>query len=335
MQVADHRDAEVLVDAQQRIHDDAGVARIERGDRLVGEDDVAAPAPARGRSPRAAAGRRRADRRAAPRSRPCRTARAPTWRSALSSSGQSWSSERQVGTVGKPAHQHVGQHVEPADQVELLEDHGRARAPLRAAPRPAAPSRRRPRTGSGPALGSTRRLIMRSSVDLPAPERPITPIKLPRGTENDALSTAVLLPNRQVSSSTTSIPSPRACPMLGQRLTRESYSYVTAGACSAHQGCRQQPFCRRHPNVIDLSFLVPKKLAPQDQDSIRVMSKTLSATPLIHPIGLGAGQPPRRLQRGRRAHDPHRSDDGRLLLRRERQPDHLHVDRTDSARSRR
>ena len=40
MQVADHGDAEMLVDAQQRIHHDPRVARIERGDRLVGEDDV-------------------------------------------------------------------------------------------------------------------------------------------------------------------------------------------------------------------------------------------------------------------------------------------------------
>ena len=31
------------------------------------------------------------------------------------------------------AHHHVGQHVEAAGQVELLEDHGAAGAPLRAA----------------------------------------------------------------------------------------------------------------------------------------------------------------------------------------------------------
>ena len=40
MQVADHGDAEMLVDAQQRVHHDPGVARIERCDRLVGKNDV-------------------------------------------------------------------------------------------------------------------------------------------------------------------------------------------------------------------------------------------------------------------------------------------------------
>src|SRR5258705_13805957 len=39
MQVADHGDAEMLVDAKQRVHHDLGVAGIERGDRLVGEDE--------------------------------------------------------------------------------------------------------------------------------------------------------------------------------------------------------------------------------------------------------------------------------------------------------
>ena len=41
----------------ERVHDDLGVARIERGDRLVGEDDLRASASARGRWRRAAAGR--------------------------------------------------------------------------------------------------------------------------------------------------------------------------------------------------------------------------------------------------------------------------------------
>ena len=46
---------------------------------------------------------------------------------------------------------------------------------------------------------------MRSKVDLPAPERPITPTKLPGATENDALSTAVFVPKRHVNPSTTSM----------------------------------------------------------------------------------------------------------------------------------
>ena len=46
---------------------------------------------------------------------------------------------------------------------------------------------------------------MRSKVDLPAPERPITPMKPPGATENDALSTAVFVPKRHVNPSTTSM----------------------------------------------------------------------------------------------------------------------------------
>ena len=46
---------------------------------------------------------------------------------------------------------------------------------------------------------------MRSRVDLPAPERPITPTKLPGAIENDALSTAVFVPKRHVKPSTTSM----------------------------------------------------------------------------------------------------------------------------------
>src|SRR5664279_3944785 len=44
-----------------------------------------------------------------------------------------------------------------------------------------------------------------NSVDLPAPERPITPMKPPGATENDALSTAAFVPKRHVKPSTTSM----------------------------------------------------------------------------------------------------------------------------------
>src|SRR5882757_7366732 len=56
-----------------------------------------------------------------------------------------------------------------------------------------------------PSLAGARRLIMRSKVDLPAPERPITPMKPPGATEKEALSTAALVPKRHVNPSTTSI----------------------------------------------------------------------------------------------------------------------------------
>src|SRR5258708_10707136 len=56
-----------------------------------------------------------------------------------------------------------------------------------------------------PSLAGARRLIMRSKVELPAPERPITPMKPPGATEKDALSTAALVPKRHVNPSTTSM----------------------------------------------------------------------------------------------------------------------------------
>src|SRR5882762_8453666 len=56
-----------------------------------------------------------------------------------------------------------------------------------------------------PSEGSARRLIIRNSVDLPAPERPITPTKPPGAIENDALSTAAFVPKRHVKPSTTSM----------------------------------------------------------------------------------------------------------------------------------
>src|SRR5690348_10900697 len=77
-----------------------------------------------------------------------------------------------------------------------------------------------------PSEGSARRLIIRSSVDLPAPERPITPRKLPGATENDALSTAAFVPKRHVKPSTTNMQSSTAspCPSLSPGF----YSCVTA-----------------------------------------------------------------------------------------------------------
>ena len=40
VQVADHGDAEMLVDPQQCIHDHATVGGVERGDRLIGKDEI-------------------------------------------------------------------------------------------------------------------------------------------------------------------------------------------------------------------------------------------------------------------------------------------------------
>src|SRR5271166_6522633 len=49
-----------------------------------------------------------------------------------------------------------------------------------------------------PELGVSSRLIIRRSVDLPAPERPMTPTNLPDSMSSDTLSTAALEPYRRV-----------------------------------------------------------------------------------------------------------------------------------------
>ena len=56
-----------------------------------------------------------------------------------------------------------------------------------------------------PALGSISRLIMRSSVDLPAPEGPITPTNWPFGISRDTPSTARLRPKSRVKPSSTNM----------------------------------------------------------------------------------------------------------------------------------
>src|ERR1700756_5531848 len=56
-----------------------------------------------------------------------------------------------------------------------------------------------------PDVGSSRRLIIRSKVDLPAPDRPITPTKRPRSMESETPSTAVFDPKRRVRFSITSM----------------------------------------------------------------------------------------------------------------------------------
>src|ERR1700748_2832042 len=78
-----------------------------------------------------------------------------------------------------------------------------------------------------PSVAGARRLMVRSKVDLPAPERPITPTKEPGATEKEALSTAAFVPKRHVKPSTTSIRSsgpPRFRPPLALLF----YSCVTA-----------------------------------------------------------------------------------------------------------
>src|ERR1700754_3191339 len=103
-----------------------------------------------------------------------------------------------------------------------------------------------------PSVGSARRLIIRSSVDFPAPDRPMTPTKPPGAIENEALSTAALVPNRHVKPSTTSMycsskpDAALADGYLALSLARGFYSYVTV---VQRRGCRPHAH-DRHPVVM-------------------------------------------------------------------------------------
>src|SRR5918993_3430547 len=76
--------------------------------------------------------------------------------------------------------------------------HSRTRRPLSA-------STSTPSQSILPEVASVSRLIMRSSVDLPAPERPMMPTIWPLGTSNETSSTATSAPNFLVRRSSFSI----------------------------------------------------------------------------------------------------------------------------------
>ena len=122
VQIADDRDAEVLVDAQQRIHDDLGVARVERRDGLVRQDQL--------RLLHQRAGDRdalllSAGQRVGPlRGQSCHVelVECREGDGAILLAPQ-LEQRLQGADMAETAHQHVGQHIETAGQVELLEDH--------------------------------------------------------------------------------------------------------------------------------------------------------------------------------------------------------------------
>src|SRR5277367_5716763 len=124
--------------------------------------------------------------------------------------------------------------------------------------------------------------MVRSSVDLPAPDRPITPTKPPGAMENDALSTAALVPKRHVKPSTTSMSC--SSTQLPPPLAPVSNSYVTA---APH--CGDRPHLRfRHVSVMLLSSspsmtctLNPASASPMETS---LAGKMLSIEPTIDPI---------------------------------------------------
>src|SRR5260370_30207625 len=100
-----------------------------------------------------------------------------------------------------------------------------------------------------PSLAGARRLIMRSKVDLPAPERPITPMNAPGATEKEALSTAALVPKRHVKPSTTSM-------QCSKRLAVPIASVRILQLCDIALRCGNRPqqrslSCARHDIVIE------------------------------------------------------------------------------------
>ena len=129
MQVAQHGDAVAPVHLGQRVHHQAGVARVEGGDRLVGEQDLGLLHEGAGDGD--------------PLLLPARQAVGPlagelAHVEALQGGeghgpvlGGPLPEQGAIGRhVAEAPHQHVRHHVEAADEVELLEDHGAAGAPF-------------------------------------------------------------------------------------------------------------------------------------------------------------------------------------------------------------
>src|SRR5262245_56128948 len=242
--------------------------------------------------------------------------------SALSASGQSWISERQAGI---PARRPISTLVSTSSRPTRLNCWKimaeRARHCRNSRPRSAVTSV--PSNRMRPSLGSASRLIMRRRVDLPAPERPITPTNLPGAIEKEALSTAALVPKRHVKPSTTSMQCSTRV-VLAQSLTPVFYSYVTrvlrCGSCPR----RALASPKRHDIVIERPERRGARYCLDENADGR--QTTLSSTD-HRCIGFVARVQARRLHRGRRPHHPAGSCDGRLLLCRERRADHLHHDR--------
>ena len=119
----------MAIDTLQRVHDDAGVARIERGDRFIGQDDVRLlhQGPADGDALLLTAGEVVGALRGEVRDIELVQRR-------HGDGTVLGAPELQVGAPARrmrqPAGQDIGKHIEPADEIELLEDHGAATPPV-------------------------------------------------------------------------------------------------------------------------------------------------------------------------------------------------------------
>ena len=97
--------------------------------------------------------------------------------------------------------QHVGHNIEPRNQVELLEDHGAVTAASCGNSRPVSVETGTSVMGNHAAADAVSRLIILSSVDLPAPEATDDADHAdPPEWTMDTESTAMLVPKRRVTS---------------------------------------------------------------------------------------------------------------------------------------
>ncbi len=128
----------MAVDVLQRVHHDLGVARVERGDGLVGQHDVGLldQGAGDGDALLLAAGQGLGALAGHPRHVEAFERRQGLGLLVVAPHLQERAGRRHVEGA---AHHDVGQHVEAAGEIELLEDHGAAGAP--GAQRPAAQRR--------------------------------------------------------------------------------------------------------------------------------------------------------------------------------------------------
>ena len=159
--------AELLVDVAQRVEQRARGLAVERRGGLVAQQHLRAAAPARGRSPRAASGRRRAGPGSCRSSRPGRPASRHS-RTRASISAREW---RPWIFSGKATLSNTVAFCSRLNCWKIMPMFWR----VSRSSRRDSVVRSRPPTSTLPASGRSSRLISRSSVDLPAPLLPIRP----------------------------------------------------------------------------------------------------------------------------------------------------------------
>ena len=178
------RQARLLAQVGEQVQDLRGDRHVERGDRLVADEELRAAWPAPARSRRAGAGRPRTPTGSGgprpPGGRPPRAARRPL---AGSSRARASLCTRSGSAIWSPD-RHAG--IERA--LRILKDDLDVAALARAARGPRGPSQSSPSNRISPAVGSSRRSSSRPIVLLPLPDSPTRPSVSPRADlERDAV----------------------------------------------------------------------------------------------------------------------------------------------------